>query len=107
MSVKQIELPDIGTVKLYKRRGMRGIRLSLTNEQVVRVTMPTWLPFSAGIEFVKSREKWIQQHRTPVKQLTQDLDIGKKHYLNFIKSPALAKPQGRIVGTQVRIAYPT
>ena len=107
MAVKQVELAGIGTVKLYRRRGMRGIRLTLTNNQIVRVTLPKWMPYSAGIEFVRSKEKWILDHRSPKRELAQDQNIGKKHYLNFIESAELAKPTGRIVGSQVRIMYPT
>ena len=40
MASKQVTLPEIGEVRLYKRKGARSIKLSITSKGEVRVTMP-------------------------------------------------------------------
>jgi predicted metal-dependent hydrolase len=61
MAIKIIEIEGIGTVQIAKRRTQKVIRLTIRGS-IVKVTQPSWLPYSAGITFVKSRKEWISEH---------------------------------------------
>lgn len=108
MASKKIELPDIGAVSLYKRKGARTIRLSINARGEVRVTQPYWLPYAAGEEFARSRQEWIAGHMTNRKSrlLEPGQFIGKQHRLVFEASPALSKINSRVEDQVIRITYP-
>jgi len=107
MATKQIDIPGIGPVTLYKRRGNRSLRLSITSTGEVRVSQPYWLPYSAGEQFVRTRGEWINTHRAPAQAvLTSKQAIGKAHHLHLIPSAAAAKVTNRVRGSDVDITYP-
>lgn len=83
MATKQVDLDGIGAVNLYKRKGARNIRLSVTSAGKIRVTMPSWVPYSAGITFAKQREDWLRSQARPKLLLTNGMAIGKSHRLIF------------------------
>jgi len=107
MAKKQIEVPDIGTVILYKRRGNRSLRLSIGHSGEIRVSLPYWLPYVAGEQFVHAKRAWIASHQPKKQGLLQDgQSIGKAHHLYFISDPGLAKPKTHVTSTAVRISIP-
>jgi len=67
MPVKEINLPEIGLVKIYKRQGLKNMRLSLPRTDYVRLTMPAWLPYKAGIVFIKQKQGWIKINKPKIK----------------------------------------
>jgi len=105
---KKIELPDIGPVSVYKRRGSTTIRLSINARGEVRITQPYWLPYSAGEQFARSRAEWIAGHIGKRKPdlLTTGQAVGKQHHLVFEPSPTLSKISSRLEPSVVRITYP-
>jgi predicted metal-dependent hydrolase len=84
MSVKIVELEGVGEVSLHKRRGSRVIRISLRADGAVHVSLPSWVPYIAGIEFLKSKRQWIiDQRRVPV-SLQSGRTVGHTHHLQFV-----------------------
>ncbi len=82
MPAKLFDVPDIGTIRVYKRKGSRNIRLSVTSDGVVRVTMPSWLPYRSALTFVRQKQSWIQQNNTK-RLLHHQQVIGIDHKLYF------------------------
>jgi predicted metal-dependent hydrolase len=108
MATKQIEIPGIGAVVLYKRRGNRSLRLSIGSGGEVRVSMPLWLPYDAGRQFALSKAQWIALHRTPAPAALQHGQaIGKAHRLHFTRSVEAARVSTRLKNNQVEITYPS
>lgn len=107
MATKQIELPEIGTVKLYKRKGARSIRLSVSSTGEVRVTLPYWLPFDAGVSFARSKQGWIlsQTLAQDTAPITHGQAVGKSHHIYFrtITNPRIST---RVNGTDIYIMHP-
>jgi predicted metal-dependent hydrolase len=107
MSVKEVDIEKIGKVKLYKRKGAKTMRLSISHDNLVKLTMPKWTPFSAGIIFVKNNEKWIEKHRTnSSKVLTNNLRLGKAHILKFQEENGINKISTRIIQNIILIRLP-
>lgn len=107
MATKQVDIPDIGEVHLYKRKGARSIRLSVTSKGAVRVTMPHWVPYEAGVTFAKSRRSWILEHReTRSRPLVHGQAIGKSHRLIFEKTPTATKVATRVTAATIYVTYP-
>lgn len=108
MATKTIELPEIGTVKLYKRKGARSIRLSVDSSGGVRVSLPKWAPYDSGITFARSKFAWIQsqqleRQRSP---LAHGQAIGKSHHLQFVPSASALRVSACVDGPVIRITHP-
>lgn len=84
MPVKHIDIPNIGTVAFAKLARSRSIRLSIT-QRGVRVSMPRWTPYVAGIAFVNQQTEWILQQlgKQGDIRLQNGQKIGKLHTLQF------------------------
>lgn len=107
MALRQISIPEIGTVTLYKRRGNRSLRLSIGANGAVRVSLPYWLPYKAGEQFALSKTAWILANRTESKVLLQHgHGIGKAHRLYFEQQSQASKVNARVAANEVRVSYP-
>jgi predicted metal-dependent hydrolase len=106
VAVKFFELADIGTIRVTKRSGSRNLRLSITPEGEVRVSIPQWSPYQSGVEFARSRADWIRKN-LPEREapLSHGHRIGKAHRLAFVTA-ATDVPSSRLVGTEIRISRP-
>jgi len=107
VATKQVDIPGIGTVTIYKRRGNRSLRLSVSSRGEIRVSMPYWLTYSAGEQFAISRADWIAAHRTPAPgALQHGQRIGKAHHLSFQTSAQATRVTARLKQSQIEITYP-
>ncbi|HEX7368250.1 MAG TPA: SprT family zinc-dependent metalloprotease [Candidatus Saccharimonadales bacterium] len=108
MAFKQFEIEELGAITVYKRSGSRNMRLSMRHDGTVRVTIPYWTPYAAGVAFARSRRRWLLAHApTAAAPLTSDMPVGKAHRLQFvtITDPAAA-PRSRLHGTEITIYIP-
>lgn len=107
MSVKTIELEGIGTVSIYKRRGLKSMRLSVTNRGQIRLTVPTYVPYQAALAFARSKQEWLLEHAQKRRStLVNAQPIGKRHTLHFIINFQIDAPQTRVKGGKVLVNYP-
>ncbi len=106
MPHKQFMLDGEMPVNIYKRRGNRSLRLSIGAAGEVRVTIPAWAPYSAGLSFARSKYDWIVSQRQPARLLVDGQPIGKAHNLRFVLKENAGKPSGRVVPGAVLVSYP-
>jgi predicted metal-dependent hydrolase len=85
MAQKTVVIPQIGEIILSKRRGSSHIRLSINAAGKVRVGLPYWAPYSAGISFALSKADWIKKHLSahPDQMLKNGDLIGKSHRVEY------------------------
>ncbi len=82
MPQRVFDLPDIGTVTFVKRRGNTNIRMSFARDGTVRVSLPYFVSYHAGVQFVLSKADWLSKHRPDkASVLTDGMRIGKAHRL--------------------------
>jgi predicted metal-dependent hydrolase len=108
MSTKQVIIPDIGTITMYKRRGNRSLRLSIGADGGIRVSLPYWLPYKAGEQFVQSKAPWIAANRVQPtgSMLRPGHAIGKAHRLYFDQREGITRIIAKVAANEVRISYP-
>lgn len=107
MAFKQFEVANIGAVHVYKRAGVRNLRLSIRSDGSVRVTIPAWSPYITGVNFAQSRAEWIREHTSPAaSSLSDGQIIGKSHRLKLVASSLASKATSRIRQTEVIVLYP-
>ena len=99
---KIISIEPIGDISISKRRGQKGIRITI-NGTIVNVTQPAWLPFSAGEAFARSRVEWIRQHTAAPSIYTNGQKIGHQHTLLFLNGDKIGSRVGQAV---IRITIP-
>ena len=106
MPVKRVQVDQVGLVSLYKRSGVRSLRLTIGPSGEVRVTLPKWAPYKVAIEFVRSRRQWIRQHQPVAAGLLLPGDhVGKSHRLSFLPGTT-GSITTRVTGTLVIIRGP-
>jgi predicted metal-dependent hydrolase len=104
MAEKVYFIEGIGDVSVFKRRGTKKFSLRITSGKV-KVTQPTWVPFSSGLQFAKANLAWI------IKQLGVRNDnplqnnhaIGKQHTLVYKPGSSL---RSRVGDNIVSISIP-
>jgi len=107
VATKQVDIPQIGTVTLYKRRGNRSLRLSVGADGEIRVSIPSWVPYKAGEEFARSRADWIVAHRKPpAAGLQHGQSVGKAHHLQFTPSALATRVSTRLHQNQIEVTHP-
>jgi predicted metal-dependent hydrolase len=106
MAFKEFALNETQSVTIYKRRSSRSLRLSLSATGQIRVTVPLWVPYRAGLEFARSRQAWIAANQQSVTILRDGQAIGKAHHLRFIASDAIVKTSSRVTSNEVIVRYP-
>ncbi|MDQ5972510.1 MAG: hypothetical protein QG553_669 [Patescibacteria group bacterium] len=104
MAHKVFELDNIGTVYVYKRRGAKNMRLSVNSDGKIRVSMPTWLPYQAGLTFAQQKRDWLatQSQREVFKN---DQRIGKYHTLRLISKSEILNTKTRLLDTEAIVYY--
>ncbi len=107
MATKQIDIPNIGPVMLYKRRGNRSLRLSIASDGEIRVSMPYWLPYKAGAQFAMNKSAWIAANRhETTNTLQHGQPVGKAHRLYFVPSSQATRVTTRLKDNQIEISHP-
>ncbi len=101
-------VPSGLVITIYKRKTSRHLRLSVASSGQIKVSIPSWAPYRAGLEFAASREEWLiaqSRIRRPL-NLRNGQAVGKAHHIVFLASDDELKPRGRVLNSMVRISYP-
>lgn len=106
MAFKQFALDDQTIITVYKRRVSRNLRLSLSPNGQIRVSIPVWAPYAAGLQFAKSRHQWIAAQRPATHKLYDGQVIGKAHHLEFVPDASLTKVQTRLQAGAIIVRCP-
>jgi predicted metal-dependent hydrolase len=107
MATKQVTIPSIGTVTLYKRRGNRSLRLSVGANGEVRVSLPYWVPYKAAEEFAKGKASWILANQTKRNVLlAHGQHIGKAHRVFFQAESGRSTVSTRVDQTDIIVHHP-
>ena len=108
MPSKSVTVPEIGAIQLIKRKGSRSIRLSVTPQGQVRVSLPTWVPYQAAVNFAHTKADWIIKQRAATSPglLLSGQAIGKAHHLYLQRSFDATAPSTRLQGGSAKVIYP-
>lgn len=106
MPAKEYQLESVGKVHVYKRRGVKNMRLSVAADGKVRITIPFWVSYTAALGFAESRTDWIL-HNLPERTglLFHGQHIGKAHRLYF-ESDNIDQVRTRLHGSEIRVVRP-
>lgn len=106
MAQKTVNLPGIGDVVLAKRRGTKNLRLSIKPDGRIRIGLPVWAPYSAGIRFALDRSDWIRQNLGSQQSLMlkHGHRIGKSYRLCFVSVSSGTRTGSRLGQNSITVA---
>lgn len=105
---KQFEVPDVGLISVHKRATSRSVKISIDAYGAIKVSIPKWLPYDAGLQAALRQRQWIEKHtidKSPL-ELTQGARIGKAHQLNFAVNGEANTIKTRLNNNLVQITLP-
>ena len=73
----------MGLVKIFRRKGLRNIRISIGPDGQIRLSIPWYIPKSAGFKYLRSKKDWIEKHKSQVKTTRED---GQPLFTDYILS---------------------
>jgi predicted metal-dependent hydrolase len=83
------------------------MRLSFDSKGNIRVSIPTWIPYQAGISFALSRADWIAKHKPKETSLFQSGDtIGKTFRMKLIADTSVKGTQVRLKDAEIVVKHP-
>jgi hypothetical protein len=107
MAYKVFLLSDNRSVTIYKRKSARSLRITLGANGQVKVSIPIWVSYKAGLEFVRSKEEWIKLNHKIVPLLTNGQSVGKAHHLQLLCDASKSNISCRVTNNSVLITYPS
>lgn len=106
MPHKDFLLDERLSISVYKRRGNRSMRLTIAPGGKIRLSIPTWVRYDAGLTFARSRMGWIRANLPSLPPALEDGQaIGKAHRLRFVAGPVDA-PRSRVRLAEVVVTHP-
>ncbi len=107
MSAKSFEIDSIGKITVYKRRNNRRINLSVAQNGSVRVSIPSWMPYKAGLNFARSKENWIASKRPTQPKIIDEHTLVLGHQICFQSIVNITKPKLSIKDSSITITHPS
>ena len=107
MAFKRFLLANNQPINIYKRRTNRSLRLSVSSNGDIRVSIPLWASYASGLAFAQSRQAWIIDQIKPTAVLASGQPIGKAHHLQIYSTTGTTKVRSRVVGTMVVVSHPS
>jgi predicted metal-dependent hydrolase len=113
MSSKQIQIPDVGSIRFHKSRRAKHISITIKPFKEVRVSVPMQISFAEAEYVVKNKIDWIQKHQQKTKKVEENRTIfdentdfcTKKHKLIIRKTDGKKITAG-ISDGEIKVFYP-
>lgn len=106
MSTRSVQVPDIGTVMIMRKKGVRSLRLRVDTNGIVRLTMPWWVHSRVGLQFVQTKADWIREQQQETGVIIKDGMLFGKHLLVRIEHKAVSRMSTRYKKPFLRVTLP-
>lgn len=70
-------------VKIYKRKNSRHIKLSLSHQGDIKISLPYWASYKSAIQFAITQEDWLANNAKRKNNITAGQLIGKAYRIFF------------------------
>lgn len=65
MAFSEITIEDIGAVKIFRRKGLKYMRITVNHDGTLRLSLPWFVPKNIAIKYLISKKSWIKKHQKP------------------------------------------
>lgn len=63
MALSELDVDGLGRVTIFRRKGLKYLRVSVGRDGSIRLSIPWYVPKSMGIKYLISKKEWIKKHR--------------------------------------------
>lgn len=95
----------VGEVSVFRKRGLKNIRLSVNHNGEVRLSLPWYVPKSVGAGFVKAKRVWIIEQKKSKNKKWEDGDSFHGFFIKINVSES-NNVTHKVSGTNVKINIP-
>ena len=96
MAFKKFLLDEQTAITIYKKRGSRYMRISIKGDGSIRLTIPTWVPYGAGLKYAQSKYDWIKTNQQTDVNFKNGHRIGKSHTVKIVYSENISDCSVRV-----------
>src|SRR5258708_4223463 len=104
MAFKKYQLDDLN-LTIYKRKNSRSLKINISPSGEIKISIPRWVAFQAGLQFARSKEVWIRDNLKAQNMLINGQAIGKAHRLR-VEPSGSQKLSSRVTTQEVIIRHP-
>lgn len=107
MATTEVTIDDIGRVRIFRRKGLKNIRITIAYDGIIRLSVPWYIPKSVGINYLRSKKEWIKKHHNPANSRSWEdgQDITEGHILK-IHHYEKKKVTSKLSGTTLNVFLP-
>lgn len=106
MATAELTVDGIGEVKLFRRRGLKHLRITIGRSGDVRLSVPWYVPKSAALVYLVSKKDWIAKHKkTKIVSWHNNQALTDKYTLTINESDG-QKVTSKLYGGTLAIAVP-
>lgn len=105
MAVRTRHIEGIGDVSFQKRRGARNIKLRMDAHGRAIVTMPYFVPYAFGEQFVRRNQGWLEMQQSRHEPLIDGQMVGRIHKLRFIADSDAKAPRARVLASRIDVRH--
>jgi len=105
VATKKINVPDIGEVVIFRKKGLKNIRLRIDHNNAIKLSLPWFVPLSAGLLFVKSKASWLETQRQVPTVFCDGMFFGRGQQLRIVSSTSL-RPSSSVNEETLTIKLP-
>lgn len=96
-----------GEYSVVKNSKARSVRIRFDQTGHPLVTIPSWLPYLSGKQFIAQKELWVLQHLPPKIVFKNNARIGRSEHVIVDVQPGAAAVSARLSKTGVSIKTPS
>jgi predicted metal-dependent hydrolase len=102
MAAYELSVPDVGSVRVQKKRGMRSIRLRVTPKGELVVSAPWYVSRPLIEKFLFERKEWMNKHVEKRRTIYYDgMHFGRNMQLQIFFTPG--KSKSRILADTIQV----
>jgi predicted metal-dependent hydrolase len=107
MSFKHFELKDVGKITVYKKRSNKSLKISVSQDNEIKISLPIWTPYAVGVEFARRNKEWIKNNLSVLEQSFQNNQIfGKNLQLQIVPIESSKIFRSRISHQKIMVYLP-
>ena len=103
--IEFVEVEGLGRVRVSRRAGSRSMRLSVTQNGEVRLSMPPRMSLQQGLKFLEEKRSWLRKHSSDPSWLEDGARIGKAHILVIVPSTS-TKSHTTLTANKITVHIP-
>ncbi len=107
MAIQHIEVAEVGTIRLQRKRGIKNINLRVDPEGVVRVSQPWMVPRSMVLSFIHSKADWIRTHQAKTIHKWHEGQMLTPELTLHLRSSNSSRPSRSITDNTLIISLPS